>query len=803
MKNAFLFLLLIPSLVINAQSLSMHWHLVQNDPEPGLCESAITLTNLTNETLTADGEWFIGYCWMSMHPYSYEGAELQENVVCATYHQLRPTAAFRPLKPGESRTYKLLQKGGILRETSGPEGAFFVASPTAQPIDIPITRDRFVDKKQFTRGRNPGYADGEWMYTYNAPFCQPLSEKDNELRSFQLIPYPKHIHLLRGTCDVSRVKIETVIDPSLPAEGYRLTIGKKKVIVASLNEKGYRYAMLTLEQLSRQSTKVPCMEITDYPDLKHRGLMLDIARNYLPKEEIIRILDQMVRYKMNVLHFHIVDDEAWRVEINGLPELTEVGSHRGYTTDEHYCLYPAYCGGWNPDANTTANGYLTERDYVDIVHHANQLGIQVIPEIDMPGHSRAAIRAMEERYRRLLPVSEEKAWEYRLADPNDSSVYSSAQYYTDDVICIALPSCYTFAQKVITELARMHQEAGQPLTMMHVGGDEVAKGAWTGSPLCLQFMKEHNLKDVHELKDYFLQRVLDFLHPMSIRIAGWEEIAMRGGEVNPRFAGDEVISWCWNSIPEWSGDEKPYKLANAGYPVVLACVGNNYIDMSYTNHHQERALHWGGYTDEHSTFDFLPYDIYRSVRYTMKREERDIKAYDEAKTLRLDPAKRDNLYGISGQVFSETLRSTDQLEEYIFPKLYGLAERGWNALPIAYQKGETMYSSHEEALEAGRLLFETERRIFSNQIYTELQYLQLPYAAPYSFHLAQPGIHIDGAKVTMNHPGKDVVIRYTTDGTEPTISSTIYKNPFTFSGDVHQLRAKAFYLSKESATTWY
>ncbi len=225
--------------------------------------------------------------------------------------------------------------------------------------------------------------------------------------------------------------------------------------------------------------------------------------------------------------------------------------------------------------------------------------------------------------------------------------------------------------------------------------------------------------------------------------------------------------------------------------------------MSYTNHHEERALHWGGYTDEHSTFDFLPYDIYRSVRYTMKREPRDIQAYDEAKTLRLDPAKRDNLYGIGGQVFAETLRSTDQLEEYIFPKLYGLAERGWNALPIAYQKGEELHANQETALETGRELFETERRIFSEQIYPDLQYLHWPYTAPYSFHLAQPGIHFDGTKVMMNHPGKDVIIRYTTDGTIPTEESTVYQHPFQFSGETSLLRAKAFYLGKQSATTWY
>lgn len=785
MRTLFFTLSLIIPLMLSAQSLTLHWHLVQNDPEPGLVESQLTLTNHTADTLTADGGWLIGYCWMSVHPYTFEGAELEETEVCATYHTLKPTAAFRPLAPGESRQYRLLQKGGIIRESAGPEGAFFVKTPGAKPLDMAVSNDKFTSPLQWTRKNNPGYADGEFMYSYNAPFCEPLNEDEKALRPLQLVPYPKDVKIGKGICRVGKARVVTKFNPNLPKEGYTLTIKAKKIIIESADQNGYLYAMQTFQQLLRQAN-VPQMVITDYPDFPHRGLMLDIARNYLPKEEVLHILDLMALYKLNVLHFHIVDDEAWRVEIPGLPELTEVGSRRGYTTDEHDCLYPAYCGGWNPEAAATANGYLRQRDYIDIVHHASLLGIQVIPEIDMPGHSRAAIRSMEERYRRLLPQSAEAAWEYRLADPDDKSVYSSAQYYTDDVICIALPGCYRFVEKVLTELARMHQEAGQPLKVFHVGGDEVAKGAWIGSPLCQQFMKEQNLSDTHELKDYFLQRVLDIMRPMGIKIGGWEEIAMRGGEVNPRFAGDDVISWCWNSIPEWRGDEKPYKLANAGYPVVLACVGNLYLDMSYTNHQAERALHWGGYTDEHSTFDFLPYDIYRSVRYTMKRELRNIDEYDQNKTLRLQPEAQQKLYGIQGQIFAETLRSSDQLEEYIVPKIFGLAERAWNATPISYQ--------HASSLDSGREAFEKERRIFSEQVYHELEQLK-----GYSFHLAQPGIHVENRLIYMNHPCQEAVIRYTLDGSEPTEESSIYSAPIPQQDGA--IRAKAFFLGKESATT--
>jgi len=833
MKKLFTLLLCsLPFSILSAQSLEMRWHLVQNDMEPGVVENQLTIRNLTADTLTADGSWLIGYCWMSVHPYPQDGDQLIETEVCATYHTLRPTPDFLPLAPEEERTFTLLQKGAIIRESGGPQGAFFVAQEGAQPVDIPIFNDKFTDPLQWTRDNNPGYADGEWIYAYNQPFCKMLpSSEDIDgstadwYRRLNIVPMPKQVEWLKGKANFS-APITRKNNKKVVEDGYVLTISEKKIIIEASNETGFFYGEQTVARLRENRESLPGLRITDYPDMGHRGLMLDIARNYTPKDEVLRLLDAMAAYKLNVLHFHLVDDEAWRVEIEGLPELTEVGARRGFTINEDSCLYPAYCGGWNAeDTATTANGFLTRQDYIDIVSHADSLHIRVIPEIDMPGHSRAAIRAMEARYRRLIESNPDSAEMYRLTDPDDESEYSSAQYYTDNVICIARPSAYTFIQKIIDEFVAMHQEAGQPLTIFHVGGDEVPKGAWKKSPMCQRFMSENGLKNTNELKDYFLQQILNILRPMDIKIGGWEEIAMRGGDVNPRFAGDDVISWCWNSIPEWKGDEKPYKLANAGYPVVLACVGNLYIDMSYTNHQEERGLHWGGYTDEHSTFDFLPYDIYRSVRLTLKREQRNIDEYENNKQLSKAPriAGHENLLlGLQGQLFAETVRSCRQVEEYIFPKLPGLAERAWNATPVSYRETElssgiidfeTSPSAYFQYLKRARQAFEIERLQFSKQLY---QYeVARIHGWGLNFHLCQPGIRVSeevtgGAfsaqkvarMVYINHPAKDAVLRYTLDGSEPNENSPIFHMPFILKPG-QTLRAKAYLFDAVSATTIY
>lgn len=758
------------------QPIALTWQVGQNDVRPGVSESYLTIQNLTDDTLHSN--WSLHYNQMSVAPIEQENEELHIEQVCASYHIATPTIHFVALAPQESKTYKLLHKGSFVRTTSGPQGAFIVLEgENPQTIDITC---RFSDnRKEFRRNTGFTYADGKEVYTTNARFDMPANELA-AIPSLHILPTPKEVIMSKDSCNITRATREHLNDSTLPAEGYRLVIADGKITSYSSTEAGRFYAEQTLQRLVENNGKhLPCVTITDYPDIAHRGFMLDIARNYTPKKEILRILNIMAAYKMNVFHFHITDDEGWRIEIPGLPELTEVGSKRGYTTDERNCLYPAYCGGWNSeDINGTANGYLTRNDFIDILRYANDRHIQVIPEIDMPGHSRSAIKAMEARYHKYIGTDPEKATEYLLTDFQDTSVYESAQHYTDNVLCIAMPSCYKFIYKIIDEIESMYTEAGVPLQIFHIGGDEVANGAWVGSPVCHEFMQANNLKEYTDLKDYFLTQVIGYLDQKDIQTAGWEEIALRKGIPNPKFADSNVLSYCWNSVPEWRGDEKPYQLANANYPVIISCVTNCYLDMCYLNHEEERALHWGGYTDEYTSFDLQPFDLYKSVRRTMKGEYRDIEAYANSGKTPLLPEGKKNIRGVQAHIFAETIRNTRQVEEYMFPKILGIMERSWNAYPDM--------SDYKLAL-----------NLYNKQI-TEYELPRLNRWA-FSFHITQPGIVVENGLIHMNTPNKKAEIRYTTDGSPVTKQSPLYTEPFASKSST--ISAKCFYLGKESNTT--
>lgn len=232
------------------------------------------------------------------------------------------------------------------------------------------------------------------------------------------------------------------------------------------------------------------VSIRDYPDLAYRGQMIDIARNFTAPENLKKLVDIFASYKLNVLHFHFCDDEAWRLEIPGLEELTAVGSRRGHTTDESQCLYPCYDGGYDPDAKTVGNGYYSREEFIDLLKYAAERHVRIVPEIESPGHARAAIVSMKARYNKYFETDPGKATEYMLSEPEDTSRYVSVQYYTDNVMNVALPSTYRFMEKVIQELNAMYQEAGLSLFTVHLGGDEVPRGVWMGSPKCQELMKK-------------------------------------------------------------------------------------------------------------------------------------------------------------------------------------------------------------------------------------------------------------------------------------------------------------------------
>lgn len=810
-----------------SSQLSLTWKLEKDSVEARYFKNTFCLTNNGNKSL-ADN-WVI---YFNQTPIYYQqpiNAPLEIECIGSTYYKMYPTEHYQALAPGETLSFAILSEGNVINVSSVPEGAYIVATDEKgkmlQPQNIPIEIGLFTPDAQWIRSKNSfPYADGNYLYKQNDDFSKPV---DCDILS--LFPTPKKVEKTGGVstfspkiglkfdgvfkeealllkkqltsqlgCTVSDKDEETIIElkkTELPAtcqcpdEYYEIVIKNNLLTLKANDAHGIFNACQTLvallDNMKLASSPLPNLHITDYPDMGHRGIMLDVARNFTKKTDLLKLIDILSFYKMNVLHLHLSDDEAWRVEIPGLEELTEIASRRGHTTDELTCLYPAYAWGWNEvDTTSLANGYYSRSDFMDILKYAKERHIRIIPEIDIPGHSRAAIKAMNARYRKYIDTDQSKAEEYLLIDFADTSQYLSAQNFTDNVINVAMPSTYRFLEKVIDEIGRMYQDAGVELPAFHVGGDEVPEGIWEGSAICRTFMKEHGLAKIRDLKDYFLEQILEMLDKRNIQAVGWQDIVMKpDNTVNEHFRNSKVLNYCWNTIPEQGGDEVPYKLANAGYPIILCNVGNFYLDMAYCYHVEEPGLRWGGYVDEYVTFDMLPFDIYKSLRWNLKGESVDVKTASNGK----QPLTKEgykNIKGLSGQIWAETIRSFEQIEYYLFPKVFGLSERAWNAQPSwALSPDSKVYADAKRKYNAGIVTYE------------------LPRLAKrgINFRVSPPGIIVKDGLLFVNATNPNAVIRYTTDGSEPTENSVKWQTPIAC--DAPQIKAKAFYLGKESVTT--
>jgi hexosaminidase len=347
-------------------------------------------------------------------------------------------------------------------------------------------------------------------------------------------------------------------------------------------------------------------------------------------------------------------------------------------------------------------------------------------------------------------------------------------------------------EKIIDEIDKMYNEAGLEMTVFHIGGDEVARGAWEGSAVCRQLMQEKGVTQLRELKDYFLEQVLPMLSKRKIQPAGWDDFTtLPNNQANPKFKNSNILSYCWNTVPTWGGDQVPYELANEGYPIILGNVTNFYLDMSYSKHPAEPGLHWGGFVNEYNSFDMLPYDIYKSLRCDMSGNPVDINTVSKGK-IALKPGAAKQIKGVQGQIWAETIRSFEQVEYYMFPKMFGLVDRAWNMQPAwsnpyneqAYEAAKGLYNAKIAAYELPRLAKEG-----------------------VNFRISQPGIILKDGMLYMNtalvgannYSPLPVEIRYTLDGSEPTATSVLWTAPVPC--DAKQVKAKVFYLGKHSVTT--
>ena len=586
-----------------------------------------------------------------------------------------------------------------------------------------------------------------------------------------------------------KIVLEELLDrkEAVNDEYYTINIGDNLIKISAATPHGiFNGTQTLLSMLKGKQTPylLEAVSIRDYPDLAYRGQMIDIARNFTAPENLKKLVDIFASYKLNVLHFHFCDDEAWRLEIPGLEELTAVGSRRGHTTDESQCLYPCYDGGYDPDAKTVGNGYYSREEFIDLLKYAAERHVRIVPEIESPGHARAAIVSMKARYNKYFETDPGKATEYILSEPEDTSRYVSVQYYTDNVMNVALPSTYRFMEKVIQELNAMYQEAGLSLYTVHLGGDEVPRGVWMGSPKCQELMKEKGMTKAHDLSEYFITQMADVMQKNGLKFSGWQEVALgHTEEAHQQLRGQAAGVYCWNTVP--GSDEVVYQTANNGYPVILCNVGNFYMDMAYNGHPDERGLDWGGYVDESVSFSMLPFSIYRSLRVDMAGNPIDLNNAEKGKTALTEIGKK-HIMGVQGQLFAETIRSFDGVEYLLFPKILGLAERGWNAHPV----WENLSGVREQqAFNQALALY-----------YEKISKSEMPYWAKngINFRLPQPGLLVKDGNLYANVAIDGAEVRYTTDGSEPTAQSTLWKEPVKCGSLV--VKAKTFYQGKESLT---
>lgn len=534
---------------------------------------------------------------------------------------------------------------------------------------IPAPRQLVTGQQQLT-------LTSQWQIFYPGELSNEAKQLQQGLTEFNL---PMQ---LSATARAEQ-QIRLQLSPDLTeAESYQLHIDAKGITIRGADPAGVFYGVQSLLSLASTGPTLWQLHIDDGPRYHWRGMHYDMARNFHGVEVTKRLIAQMARYKLNKLHLHLTEDEGWRLEIPGLPELTDVGAYRCFDLTEQRCLLTQL--GTGPHREGSGNGYYSRQEFIDLLKFASAHHVEIIPEIDMPGHARAAVKAMQARYHRLQAEGKTaEAKRYLLSDPADQSRYLTVQNYNDNSVNVCLDSSYAFIDKVVYELQQMYREAGLRLQTYHMGGDEVGQGSWTESPACQQLLAkgEPGLAGIADLKPYFVSKVADLLAKRQLNLGGWEDGLMYDANTpfnRQQFANPSVYANVWDNIWEWGVADRAYRLANAGYQVVLSHGTHLYFDHPYEVHPEERGYYWAArFTDVQKIFNYMPDALYANADFTRTGETiTDLSRLLGRPLPRLE--KPENILGIQGQVWSETIRTASQLEEMVYPRLLPLAERAWH-----------------------------------------------------------------------------------------------------------------------------
>ena len=358
-------------------------------------------------------------------------------------------------------------------------------------------------------------------------------------------------------------------------EGYKLTVTPQQINVSAATEQGAFYAVQTLFQMlpsdifsektvKKIAWKVPCADIEDRPRYQYRGLHLDVARHFFPVSFIKKYIDLLAVHKMNTFHWHLTDDQGWRIEIKKYPKLTEIGGFRKETLIGHYSELPQRYDGQR------YGGFYTQAEIKEVIAYAQARFVTIIPEIEMPGHALAALSAYPE------------------LSCDASKTYDAATKWGvfTDVFCPS-ETTFGFLQDVLTEVMDLF-----PSKYIHIGGDECPKTAWKNSTFCQDLIKKEGLKDEHELQSYFIRRIEKFVNAKGKRIIGWDEILEGGLAPNA-------------TVMSWRGTEGGIAAAQQNHDVVMTPGTHCYLDAYQANPETEPVA-IGGLTTLEKVYSYEP-----------------------------------------------------------------------------------------------------------------------------------------------------------------------------------------------------
>ena len=362
----------------------------------------------------------------------------------------------------------------------------------------------------------------------------------------------------------SKSHVHFVLQPNLKAEGYTLNVNPNKITIEYKDKAGAHYGMVTLSQLNEQyGADIPSMRIEDYPKFSYRGMHLDVCRHFFPVHDVKQYIDYLARYKMNYFHWHLTEDQGWRIEIKQFPKLQEVAAFRKETLIGHYSDQPHQFDG------LTYGGYYTQEEVKEIVAYAAARNITIIPEIEMPGHALAALAAYPELGCSGGPYEVATKW----------GVF-------DDVFC-PYEHTFEFLEKVIDEVIALF-----PGRYIHIGGDECPKTSWEQSDFCQNLIKELELPEMHALQSYFIRRMEKYINSKGRQIIGWDEILEGGLAPNA-------------TVMSWRGIEGGLEAADMGHDVIMTPGSHCYFDH-YQSRDPDEPIAIGGFTTVEKVYHWNP-----------------------------------------------------------------------------------------------------------------------------------------------------------------------------------------------------